>query len=46
MKFSSTLAVLLGVFVGFSIANPLPEADAAVEIDNPLERRCTANYSE
>ena len=44
MKFTTTLAVFAGLFIGFGIANPVPEAGAAV--DAQLERRCTPNYGQ
>ena len=41
MKFTTTLAAFIGVFIGFGIANPVPAAEAEAA---PLERRCMAQY--
>ena len=48
MKFSTTLAALVTLFIGFGLANPVPAAEAAaVVVDNPLEpRACKANGSQ
>lgn len=46
MKFTSTLVALVGLFIASAIANPVPVAEAEATVDNPLERRCTANYSQ
>lgn len=46
MKFTTTIAVLTGLFIGLGIANPVPAAEANAALDAPLERRCAAQYSQ